>query len=301
MVRPHEPSRVDRRAHCLRTCVDVEHDVEGAGSGRMNAFRLYLRYIGISLRGQMQYPGAFLVASAGAFFSTVIELFGLWMLFARFNEIGGWRFEEVAFFYVVIGVSFARADLVTRGFDVFGPQFVKTGDFDRLLVRPRSTILQLLGYELRANRVGRLAQAMLAWTIGMRLSSIAWTWREWSVLLLAVAGGMALFIGILVLQATLAFWTVESLEIANTLTYGGVEAAQYPLDIYAGWFRRFLTFVVPMAGIAYFPVAWALGRADRTGVPDWLLPLAPMMGIVFLLVSLWVWRFGVRHYTSTGS
>ena len=40
----------------------------------------------------------------------------------------------------------------------------------------------------------------------------------------AVAGGVALFVGILVLQATLAFWTVESLEIVNVLTYGGVQA-----------------------------------------------------------------------------
>ncbi|HEY7396583.1 MAG TPA: ABC-2 family transporter protein [Gemmatimonadaceae bacterium] len=267
----------------------------------MNAFRLYVRYIGVSLRAQMQYPAAFLITSAGAFFSTVIEFFALWMLFVRFRDIDGWRFEEVALFYGVIGVSFALADTLSRGFDLFGPQFVNTGDFDRLLARPRSTILQLLGYELRANRVGRLAQGMLAWAVGMHLSNISWTWREWAVLLFAVAGGMALFGGILVLQATLAFWTVESLEIANTLTYGGVEAAQYPLDIYAAWFRRFLTFVVPMACISYFPIAWVLGRADRTGVPDWLLPLAPTMGIVFLLVSLWVWRFGVRHYTSTGS
>lgn len=267
----------------------------------MNALRLYLRYIGVSLRGQMQYPGAFLITSAGAFFATAIEFFGLWVLFARFREIDGWRFEEVALFYGVIGVAFALADTVSRGFDIFGPQFVKTGDFDRLLVRPRSTVLQLLGYELRANRIGRLGQAMLAWAVGMHLSSIAWSWREWAVLLFAVAGGMALFGGILVLQATLAFWTVESLEIANALTYGGVEAAQYPLDIYARWFRRFLIFVVPMGCVSYFPIAWVLGRADRTGVPDWLLALTPAMGIAFLLVSLWVWRFGVRHYTSTGS
>jgi len=29
--------------------------------------------------------------------------------------------------------------------------------------------------------------------------------------------------------------------------------------------------------------------------------LAPALGFVFFGVSLWVWRFGVRHYTSTGS
>ena len=56
---------------------------------------------------------------------------------------------------------------------------------------------------------------------------------------------------------------LESLEIGNTLTYGGVEAARYPLDIYA-WFRNFLTFVVPLGCVSYFPVAAVLGHADRT-------------------------------------
>ena len=262
----------------------------------MNALRLYGRYIGISIRGQMQYPGPFIATSIGAFAATITDFVAIWALFARFRQVEGWRFEEVALLYGVISVAFALADALTRGFDVFGEQFVKTGDFDRLLVRPRSTILQLLGYELRATRIGRLAQGVLAWSVGMHLLGLESTWIVWATLLFAVLGGIALFSGILVLQATLAFWTVESLEIANTLTYGGVEAGQYPLDIYARWFRRFLTFVVPVACIAYFPVAWVLGR----DVPR-LAVATPLFGFLFLAVSLWVWRFGVRHYTSTGT
>ena len=267
----------------------------------MNAVRLYGRYVGASLRGQMKYPAAFLATSLGAFAATVIDFVAVWALFARFSQIEGWRFHEVALFYGVVSVAFAIADALTRGFDIFGEYFVKTGDFDRLLVRPRSTILQLLGYELRATRVGRLAQGMLAWGVGMNLSTIDWSWQLWGVLLFAVAGGAALFSGILVLQATLAFWTVESLEIANTLTYGGVEAGQYPLDIYTRWFRDFLIFIVPIGCVAYFPVAAVLGRGERTGAPEWLLPLTPVFGFLFLAVSMWVWRLGVRHYTSTGS
>ena len=65
------------------------------------------------------------------------------------------------------------------------------------------------------------------------LAPIDWDAATVALAVWAVAGGVALFSGILVLQATLAFWTVESLEIANMLTYGGVQAAQYPLNIYA--------------------------------------------------------------------
>src|SRR6185436_4727086 len=125
----------------------------------MNAIRLYRRYVGASLRSQMQYPGAFLMTSVGAFAATGIDFLAAWALFARFHQINGWRFGEIALFYGVIGVSFALADGLTRGFDVFGEQFVKTGAFDRVLVRPRSTVLQLLGHEFRATRIGRLLQA----------------------------------------------------------------------------------------------------------------------------------------------
>ena len=267
----------------------------------MNAVRLYGRYVATSLRAQMQYPGTFLAISAGAFGSTIVDFIGLWALFARFRQIEGWRFAEVALLYGVISVAFALADALTRGFDIFGESFVKTGDFDRLLVRPRSTVLQLFGYELRASRIGRLAQGILAWAVGAQLAGVTWTLGAWATLLFAVVGGVALFAGILMLQATLAFWTVESLEIANTLTYGGVEAAQYPLDIYARWFRNFLTFVVPLGCVSYFPVAAVLGHANYAALPDWILRLTPALGFAFLAVSMWAWRFGVSRYTSTGS
>jgi len=33
----------------------------------------------------------------------------------------------------------------------------------------------------------------------------------------------------------------------------------------------------------------------------WFHAAAPLTGIVFLLFSLQIWQFGVRHYRSTGS
>ena len=267
----------------------------------MNAFQLYGRYVSASIRGQMQYPGSFLLLSLAQFANTAISFVGVWALFARFGRIGGWSLGEVALFYGVIGVAFAVADTISRGFDVFGPQFVKTGNFDRLLLRPRTTALQLLGHELVLTRIGRILQAALVLAIAAHLVRISWGPRELLLAGAAICGGAALFLGFLVLQATLAFWTVESLEVANTLTYGGVAAGEYPLDIYARCFRQFLTFVVPIGCVSYYPVLAILGRHDPLGAPAWFTEVSPAVGFLFLGFSLWVWRFGVRHYASTGS
>src|SRR5215469_1865974 len=267
----------------------------------MNSSRLYLRYVAASIRAQMQYPASFLMLSASQFIGTLIEFLGIWALFHRFGQVRGWTIGEIAVFYGVVHVSFAIADSISRGFDVFGPEFVKTGNFDRLLLRPRSTTLQLLGHELRLTRFGRLLQGVVVFAIGVRMVAIDWSIADVMLLLAAIAGGAALFVGIVILQATLAIWTVEGLEVANTLTYGGVQAAQYPLDIYERWFRDFLIFVVPIGCVAYLPMVKLLGRADSVGVPLWMLDVSPAFGLLFIAVSLGVWRLGVRHYMSTGS
>jgi ABC-2 type transport system permease protein len=265
-----------------------------------DALALYGRYVALSLRAQLQYRASFVMTSFGQFAITVIEFFGIWVLFARFGRIQTWSLAEVALFYGVVNVSFSFADALSRGFDQFSI-FVKRGEFDRMLLRPRSTVLQVAGYDFALWRIGRLVQG--AAVLGWAAAHLDVAWSAASVLLLAAAilGGTCLFMGLYVVQATLAFWTTETLELMNTLTYGGVEAAQYPLAIYAAWFRRFLTFVVPLACVAYFPVVAILERPDPLGSPYWFQCVAPLMGLVFLGGSLAFWEFGVRRYTSTGS
>jgi ABC-2 type transport system permease protein len=266
----------------------------------LDALRLYLRYAAASVRGQVSYPGTLAMMTAGSFLITVIEFVGVWALFRRFGQIGGWKLGEVALFYGLVSVTFSIADAVTRGFDIFGSVFVKTGAFDRLLLRPRSTVLQLMGYELRLTRVGRLAQGALVFGLGAAMTGFHFTPAAAPILLFAVAGGVALFAGLLVLQATLSFWTVESLEAVNILTYGGEAAAEYPLSIYARWFRDLLTFGVPIGCVTYLPMLAAMGRPDPLGAPAWVEPLAPAAGFLVLAVSLFIWRFGLRRYASAG-
>jgi ABC-2 type transport system permease protein len=267
----------------------------------MSAVRLLGRYLSASIRSQMQYPGSTAMLTVGQFFATFVEVFAIGALFARFGHVRGWRFGEVAVFYGLVSISFAAADFLMRGFDVLGTDFIRTGAFDRVLLRPRSAALQLMGYDLRLSRVGRAAQGALVLGFGSTSIGLVWDPRTALLALEAILGGVALFCGILTLQGALSFWTIESLEIANTLTYGGVEAAEYPLNIYARWFRDFLIFVVPLGCVAYYPVLALLGRHDPLGAPDWVLPLAPLAGFAFLGLSLVGWRFGLRHYASTGA
>ena len=71
----------------------------------------------------------------------------MWVLFDRFKQLRSWTLAEVALFYGLITTAFGLASMIGRGFDVFSRQIV-SGDFDRVLLRPRSAALQVSGGEL---------------------------------------------------------------------------------------------------------------------------------------------------------
>jgi ABC-2 type transport system permease protein len=265
------------------------------------ALGLYGRLVGQSVRAQLQYRVAFVLMAFGSFVASIVEAIGIWALFQRFGSLGEWGLAQVAFLYGLVNAAFASCEALGRGFDVFGREFVKTGNFDRVLLRPRSTVLQLAGYELQLHRIGRLAQGLLV--LGWAIVTLDIDWQPWRVALLAATflGALAFFYALFIAQAAMAFWTTESLELMNTLTYGGTETAQYPLAIYRPWFRRFFTYVVPLGCVSYFPAVAILGIDDPLGTGRAFQVAAPLAGFAFLGVALAFWRLGVRRYTSTGS
>ena len=263
---------------------------------------MYWRLAVISIKAQMQYKASFFLSSLAQFLSTGIEVAGIWALFTRFGRLEYWNVAEVCFFYGTVNVSFAIADALSTGFDQFGNLYVKNGNFDRLLLRPRSLMVQLMGHELALRRVGRFLQglAILLWAI----HTLDLHMDPYRVMLLAltVVGSVCFFMGLFIVGAGLCFWSTESLEIMNTLTYGGVQSAQYPFSIYEAWFRKFFTFVVPLACISYFPIVAILGVADPLGSSRMFQTLAPLAGGLFLWITMAFFELvGVRHYTSTGS
>jgi ABC-2 type transport system permease protein len=266
----------------------------------MNALRLYGRYLSVSIRSQLQYRASIIMTTIGAFMITAIEFLGILALFDRFGQIRGWTLPEVALFYGMVSIAWAICDAMARGFEVMG-QIIKAGDFDRVLLRPRSTVLQMLGYELTVRRVGRLAQGIAVLAYAVIALDVDWTAARVLLLVLAIAGTICVFLGLVVMQATSSFWTTETMEVWNAFTYGGVTMAQYPLAIYRGWFRRLFMFAIPLGTANYLPGIAIIGREDPLGTPVYVQWLAPLAGPAFLAIALVLWRWGVRHYRSTGS
>lgn len=243
----------------------------------------------------MAYRASFLLWSVGQAFTVASELGALWLLFQRFGPLPGWTLPQVALLAGTVHTAFAIAECVGRGFDQFSQQ-VRTGEFDRVLLRPVPSAWLVGASHFELSRLGRLASGIAALSWGVWASGMESGLALMGYLVSTIVGGACLFVGIFVLQATACFWTVESLEVVNVLTYGGVAAAEMPLTVYPKPLRLLFTWVVPVACMNHVPADRLLGRSFTAW--DWAAPLA---GIVFLGLCLQVWQMGVRRYVSTGS
>lgn len=260
-------------------------------------FQLYFKFVGVSLKSQMQHRASFFMLTTAYFLSTFVDIFGIWILFDRFKMIQGWTLEELSLLYGIMQMGFAVAEGTLRGFDTFS-LLVRRGGFDRILLRPRGTLFQIAASEIQLMRMGRFLQAFLVLMWGFNRLGFSFISIETGIIIFAIIGTSCLFSGLIVLQATLSFWTTETLEIMNITTFGGMETGQYPMSIYKPPLRLFFTFIVPIACVGFYPMAALLHRG---ALPFWLGTAAPIFGVAFLLVSFQFWKFGVKHYHSTGN
>ncbi|PEC48367.1 hypothetical protein COJ46_09830 [Bacillus sp. AFS077874] len=258
---------------------------------------LYFKYLLILFKSQMEYRTSFLFLTIGQFLIPFSMFAGLYFLFERFGQIKGWTFYEVALCFAIIHMAFALSECFARGFDSFS-SLVASGGFDRVLVRPRSTVIQVMGSKFEFTRVGRLFQSLIVLIWALNNLSIEWSSMKVVTIILMIISGGFIFTGIFILAATMCFWTIQGLEVVNIFTDGGREMAQYPLNIYQKWVTKFFTFVIPFGCVNYLPLMYIL---DKTEGKAYLYMLSPVVGIIFIIPCLLVWNIGVRHYRSTGS
>ena len=263
---------------------------------------IYRRLIGVQIRSQMMYRTSFMMEAFVVALMTTVEYASLALVFTRFDNLGGWTLGQVALLYGLSELSFGLMDMIFSGFDPdnFGLQ-IRRGTFDQLLLRPVNITLQVLGSEFVLRRFGKIFIGFLIFFSALQMNPVIWTAPKVILIILAIFSQVCFFGGLFMIGSTITFWTVESIEVINIFTYGGSYMIAHPMHIFPDVLRRFFTFVIPAIFLNYYPALYILDKPDPFNMPAFAPLLSPVVGIGLLLVALACWRFGIRHYTSTGT
>lgn len=260
----------------------------------------YLHLLRGQVRSQTAYRRSFGIDVLSSSWSTVFDVIAVLVLFRVTTALGGFDVREAVVVVALAATAFAAADVVVGQVDQLRTH-VRIGRLDTLLIRPLRALPQLLLGEVSPQRIGRVGFGVMVYVVALALAPIEWTPGLVGLALLAPVAGAVFYGAIFIATSTVAFWWIESGELANSLTYGGRDVASYPMTIYGDLFWRVFGLGLGFAFVAYYPALALLGRADPLGLPGWVGWLAPAVAVPAVALAWLCWRTGIRHYRSTGS
>lgn len=266
----------------------------------MNTLRLYGRSMAILIKSQLQYPLSFLMQTIAQLVMEGGEMLALILLIDRFDRLNQWGPGDLYFFFGLMSVSFYLTEIFGRGVTGNFPYMVRTGQLDTVLLRPRGVLTQVLCSAADPRRITCIAVGIVSLVMGSNLSKIAWTLPKILLFIEAIFFSFWLILGLFMIEAILCIHSVKSVELANTLTYGGRSACEYPSDIYPRTLRVLFTVIAPFALVMHVPASMILDK-PLYGWPEWVAYVTPLSGLVLFGIMYLLFRKAMRFYRSTGS
>ncbi|MDT8719290.1 ABC-2 family transporter protein [Clostridium sp. 19966] len=261
----------------------------------MSDLRLYFNYVKVNVRSTLQYK-TWPLSILTTIVNSIVDFMGVIILFSRFGNLGGWTRFHVLLVYGIAASSFGLAEWFSRGYDVF-PYYVGAGNFDKILLRPRNTFLQVLGEKFEFQRFGRVGVGIFCIVYSLNTLGVHITSIKLLALIGSLIGGFLVYTSIFMLLSTLSFWTLQPLDIMYIFTNATLQYAQIPLPLLGRGIQSFLTFILPLGLCYYYPAMLICGSEAS----KWTGFMALPGGILFFIFSLFIWKVGVRHYHSSGS
>jgi ABC-2 type transport system permease protein len=243
----------------------------------------------------MEYRLNFFIGAASTTIMQAASLATIWVVMRQIPSLNGWSFYEVILIYGLLTMGESITHMFADNLWTIGWNYVRSGDFDRFLVRPIDPLFHLLADRFCHDGIGNFITGAVLVGAAMHNLHIDLTLLRLLYIMVAVLSGGLIFIALNLITATSVFWIIESIPVTQ-IVFNMNEFAKYPLNIYHGAIRILLTWLIPYGFVSFYPASYLLGR--DVGVMVWL---SPVVATVFIVVAYRVWLFGLRHYSGTGS
>ena len=257
--------------------------------------KLYFNSLALHLKSELEYRMSFIISFLSQIFIFFSYYFVILSLFDKFDNIKGFTLYEVLLCFSIIQFGFSFNEVFARGIDKFDKLIIE-GGFDRLLLRPKNLILQVLCSDGDFVKVSRLIQSIIVLIIALINLKIEITFMKIICLILMLISSCVIFFGIFLLAASYCFITIQGLEVRNVFTDGGKHMAQYPIGVFKKGFVFFFTFIIPYAFVNYYPLLYFIGKKDNI-----IYAFSPLVVLLYLIPCFIVFYMGVKKYEGSGS
>jgi len=258
--------------------------------------RIYRLFFTTSWQLFLSHRFNFMMGIVANILWTISQLITIQFLFFKVKTFMDWSIGDMI---LLLGLG---QIYVYTSWLFFEPNFsdlfnkINSGAFDRMLTKPVNikflatfervmvsqllptitTVIPLIGYGLYTR------QALSFFDFGLAL-------------IVCFLGVVAMYLLGLTLSG-LIFFFEDIQSVRDLLTMQITELSRVPLSVFPKFLQQILTFVIPLAFIAFYPVQIIRNQAGFGKV--FLIEMTMIM--VFYLLSKITWKAGLRRYSGVG-
>ncbi len=182
-------------------------------------------------------------------------------------SLNGWNYDEVLLVYGLVTLSKSINHMFADNLWTLGRQYIRSGGFDRFLVRPIDPLFHLLADRFCQDGMGNFLVGLALVIRSTNALDIAWTPSKLAMLVVGVISGGLIFIALNLITCVTAFWIVDSVPVTR-LVFDNHLFAQYPLTIYPRAIGILLTWLIPYGFASFYPASYLLDR-NLAAWPGW--------------------------------
>lgn len=256
---------------------------------------IYFRFLSINVKMMLEYKSDFMVMMISGVLTEVLGLIFIWSLYQYIPSIGGWNMWDVIFLYAMIYLTSGIISIFFEG--TWSLSFiVNRGDLDRILLRPISPIIQVFTLGIGANGLSNFVLGLIMLYQALIHMDIIWTVPKILFFLILIISSIIIRASVNLAAAASSFWMNSGSNSISMMTLNISEFVKYPITIFGWGIKLIVTLIIPYAFITYYPAIFLLDK------PHWRLALlSPLVAIYCVLVSILIFKAGLRKYESAGN
>lgn len=266
-----------------------------------NAMQMFMYYSKNTIKSWFQYKLDACVRSLAVFLREATGIIVIYLTLLTFGSIGGWDTYELLFLFSFVYLTYGILILFFTGFRDF-EHTVNSGNFDRLILRPRGLLFQVLASD--SDWFACLGHGGLGIVVFIfSVSHLNIEWSTWKIIycIMSVFNGVLIQGAIFLFTATLSFYFIKTSNMRELMYWQMRKFAGYPISIFPKVIQFLMTYIVPFAFVNYFPASYLLGKDISNKYNNAYLWAVPFIGMILYALVYLFWRYSLRHYKSSGN
>lgn len=253
--------------------------------------KVYLVSLSNSVKSSLAYRANFALTTTMVLIADLIVPLITLLIYNTGSAFPDWNLYEVLVIQGIFVISKGLAGLLF--FNIVGNTLsaVQAGEYDLLLIKPVPTMLLSMAGNMDLNSLGSILGGIMILTVAIFHLPAPGLLDVVSFLLLMILSQLSLFAFALFMAGSVFKWVGNSriFEMFESVSNFGY----YPISIYSKTFQTVVSYLIPVALIAYYPASALLGK------PLGSVPLL-FLSLIFLAAGIMFWNFMLKHYTSAG-